>query len=63
MEADGADSLKENVPGVREIKIHFAEFLRLLIDSFTRELDMTLSVSTVDVHAQCVLVDFGVFID
>jgi len=38
LEADSADSLKENVPGVKEIKIHFAEFLRLLIDSFTRKL-------------------------
>jgi hypothetical protein len=37
LEADGADSLKENAPGVREIKIYFAEFLRLLIDGFTRK--------------------------
>ena len=47
LEADGADSLKENIPGVREIKIHFAEFLRLLIDSFTRKLSSVNDVMAV----------------
>ena len=37
LEADSVD-LKDNVPGIREIKIYFAEFLRLLIDRFSREL-------------------------
>ncbi len=37
LEADSVD-VKDNVPGIREIKIYFAEFLRLLVDSFTRKI-------------------------
>ena len=34
---DSAASLKENVPSVKEIKIHFASFIRHLIKSFSLE--------------------------